>query len=268
MQLIFEHIIPPTLGFALIVEKGQTLRVIDIEGKQVVDMALFNAVNPREKLSTSYSRTRYIPKLGASSTRSQTTPSRFGCGSALFLDRDGTINRDRGYVHRIQDFEFVPGIFDLARFWTRELARPIVVITNQSGIGRGYFDESAFAELTCWMCRRFAEEQTQITRVYHCPYHSTDAIGEYRRDDPWRKPKPGMILQAASDLGLDLSRCAIIGDKMSDIEAGAAAGIPVRILFAAHEPRSTRDFPSFERAADHCEAVALLRRHFATAAPL
>src|SRR5215467_52487 len=96
--------------------------------------------------------------------------------SALFLDRDGVINVDRGYVHRPEQFEFVPGIFELARFWTNDLRRPIVVVTNQSGIGRGYFDENTYAELTRWMCDRFAAEGTSITRVYHCPYHPLDGI--------------------------------------------------------------------------------------------
>src|SRR5262245_27012774 len=89
--------------------------------------------------------------------------------SALFLDRDGVINVDRGYIHRSAQFEFVPGIFELARFWTNELRRPIVVITNQSGIGRGYFDEWAYEDLTRWMCERFEAEHTSIARVYHCP---------------------------------------------------------------------------------------------------
>ena len=79
-----------------------------------------------------------------------------------------------------------------------ELHRPIVVVSNQSGIGRGYFDEKAHADLTRWMCDRFEAEGAAIARVYHCPYHPR-GIGEYRRDHPWRKPKPGMILQA--DLG-------------------------------------------------------------------
>jgi D-glycero-D-manno-heptose 1,7-bisphosphate phosphatase len=86
----------------------------------------------------------------------------------------------------------------LARFWTNELRRPIVVIPNQSGISRGYFDENAYADSTRWMCERFETERTAIARVYHCPYHPQDGIGEYRRDHPWRKPKPGMLLQAAS----------------------------------------------------------------------
>jgi D-glycero-D-manno-heptose 1,7-bisphosphate phosphatase len=88
--------------------------------------------------------------------------------SALFLDRDGIINVDRGYIHRPDQFEFVPGIFQLARFWATELQRPIVVVTNQSGIGRGYFDENAFTELTRWMCDRFEAENAPIARLYHC----------------------------------------------------------------------------------------------------
>jgi D-glycero-D-manno-heptose 1,7-bisphosphate phosphatase len=119
--------------------------------------------------------------------------------SALFLDRDGVINVDRGYTHRPDQFEFVPGIFELARFWTNELRRLIVVVTNQSGIGRGYFDECAYEDLTRWMCDRFEAERTAIARVYHCPYHPLHGIGEYRRDHPWRKPNPGMIFPLCAD---------------------------------------------------------------------
>jgi D-glycero-D-manno-heptose 1,7-bisphosphate phosphatase len=183
--------------------------------------------------------------------------------SALFLDRDGVINVDRGYVHRTDQFEFVPGIFELARFWTNELRRPIVVVTNQSGIGRGYFDESAYADLTRWMCDRFKTEGIAITRVYHCPYHP-DGIGEYRRDHPWRKPKPGMLLQAASDLGLDPARCVILGDKISDMEAAAAAGIGLRVFIGSRDP--TRGEQLHAVVADLGEALALLRSRFAPSA--
>src|SRR5262245_65833484 len=184
--------------------------------------------------------------------------------SALFLDRDGVINVDRGYIHRSDQFEFAPGIFDLARFWTNELQRPIVVVTNQSGIGRGYFDENTYADLTRWMCDRFGAERTAIARVYHCPYHPRDAIGDYRRDHPWRKPNPGMILQAASDLGLDLACSAIMGDQMSDVEAGAAAGVGLRILVGPSIVRGGEDTPSYEVVADLDEGLALLRSRFAS----
>jgi D-glycero-D-manno-heptose 1,7-bisphosphate phosphatase len=182
--------------------------------------------------------------------------------SALFLDRDGVINVDHGYVHRSDRFEFVPGIFDLARFWVREVQGPIVVVTNQSGIGRGYFAESDHDDLTRWMCDRFAAEGAAIRRVYHCPYHPVHGIGGYRADHPWRKPNPGMILQAAADLDLDLGRCVVIGDKISDIRAGAAAGIALRILIAPHGPRGGDDVPAHRTVADLAAALALLRRHF------
>jgi D-glycero-D-manno-heptose 1,7-bisphosphate phosphatase len=184
--------------------------------------------------------------------------------SALFLDRDGVINVDRGYVHRLDQFEFVPGIFELARFWTNELGRPIIVITNQSGIGRGYFDERAYEDLTRWMCDRFETEHSAIARVYHCPYHPIHGIGAYRRDHPWRKPNAGMILRAASDLGLDLTQSAILGDKMSDIQAGAAAGIALRILVRSrHAKEGEGVLPSHEVVGDLFEALALLRSRFA-----
>jgi D-glycero-D-manno-heptose 1,7-bisphosphate phosphatase len=187
--------------------------------------------------------------------------------SALFLDRDGVINVDRGYIHRSDQFEFVPGIFDLARFWTNELRRSIVVVSNQSGIGRGYFDERAYEDLTRWMCDRFEAEYTAIARVYHCPYHPLHGVGEYRRDHPWRKPNPGMILQAVSDLDLDPAQSAILGDKMSDIEAGAAAGIGLRILVASHDAKESEGAPPHEVVANLSEALVLLRSRFALTEP-
>jgi D-glycero-D-manno-heptose 1,7-bisphosphate phosphatase len=186
---------------------------------------------------------------------------------ALFLDRDGVINVDRGYIHRLDQFEFVPGIFELARFWTNELRRLIVVVTNQSGIGRGYFDECAYEDLTRWMCDRFEAEYTAIARVYHCPYHPLHGVGEYRRDHPWRKPHPGMILRAVSDLGLDPAQSAMLGDKMSDIEAGAAAGIGLRILVASHDAKESEGAPPHEVVANLSEALVLLRSRFALTEP-
>jgi len=187
----------------------------------------------------------------------------FGAGGALFLDRDGVINLDHGYVHRISEFDFTQGIFDLTRFWTIEVQRPIVVISNQSGIGRGYFDEREYADLTRWMCRRFAAEGSPIARVYHCPSHPQHGIGRYRRDDPWRKPAPGMILQAAADLNLDLACSVVVGDELSDMEAGARAGIGLRILVGNSVGEETSGPSDHETAADLAQALALLQRHCA-----
>jgi D-glycero-D-manno-heptose 1,7-bisphosphate phosphatase len=186
--------------------------------------------------------------------------------SALFLDRDGVINVDHGYVHRAEQFEFIPGIFELARFWVNEVRRPIIFVTNQAGIGRGYFNEGTYADLTRWMCARFEAERAAIARVYHCPYHPVHGIGDYRRDHPWRKPNPGMILQAVTDLALDPAHCALVGNKISDIEAGAAVGLGLRILLARGSGNIALTTLSYETVADLGEALALLRSRFTRAA--
>jgi D-glycero-D-manno-heptose 1,7-bisphosphate phosphatase len=182
--------------------------------------------------------------------------------SALFLDRDGVINVDRGYVHRPDQFEFMTGIFELARFVVNDLRWYLVVVTNQSGIGRGFFDERAYDHLTRWMCDRFADENAPINKVYHCPYHPELGIGAYRRDHPWRKPKPGMILQAAADLDLDLPRSAIIGDSTDDMVAGAAAGVGLCIRLRSRNPITAADRAAHKVVINLAEALALLRsRH-------
>lgn len=148
---------------------------------------------------------------------------------ALFLDRDGVINRDHGYTHRREDFEFMPGIFDLARRAAQD-GWALVVVTNQAGIGRGYYSQTDFELLTRWMIRRFADESAPIERVYYCPHHPEAVPGLYRRECRCRKPAPGMIDAAGSALGLDLAASALVGDKVSDIEAGHRAGVGRLIL--------------------------------------
>jgi D-glycero-D-manno-heptose 1,7-bisphosphate phosphatase len=143
---------------------------------------------------------------------------------ALFLDRDGVINVDHGYVHRPEEFEFVGGIFELVAAANRA-GYLVVVVTNQAGIGRGYYSEAQFHELTHWMRDRFAEHGGQIDGVYFCPYHPEHGIGEYRRESEFRKPAPGMLLQAQSELGIDMGQSIFIGDKPSDMAAGRAAGV-------------------------------------------
>ena len=144
--------------------------------------------------------------------------------SALFLDRDGVINVDKKYVWHIDDFEFLPGIFDLCRT-AQVLGLLPIVVTNQAGIGRGYYTEQDFLTLTAWMLGEFRAQGIHIGQVYHCPYHPTEGIGRYRRESPDRKPNPGMILKAKDDFYLDLSRSVLVGDKDSDIAAGHGAGV-------------------------------------------
>lgn len=151
--------------------------------------------------------------------------------SALFLDRDGVINIDAGYVSDISSFKFIEGIFDLCRL-ARQLGYLIIVVTNQSGIGRGYFTENDYQTLTEWMRDRFAAEGAPLAAVYHCPYHP-DGIGVYRKQSDWRKPAPGMLLQAAADFSLDLSTSLLIGDSEHDIAAARAAGLGAAIRFGS-----------------------------------
>jgi D-glycero-D-manno-heptose 1,7-bisphosphate phosphatase len=160
-------------------------------------------------------------------------------GRALFLDRDGVINVDEGHVGRREDFEFVPGIFELCRSAQRLGLLPIV-ITNQAGIGRGLYSEEDFQTLTRWMLSEFDSRGVHLGRVYHCPYHPTEGIGEYRRESFDRKPHPGMILRARDDFALDLERSLLIGDKDSDIAAGRAAGVGfnLRLVHDATHPHA------------------------------
>ena len=148
---------------------------------------------------------------------------------AAFLDRDGVINVDRGYVHRIEDFEFVPGTLQACR----ELARRgwlLVVATNQSGIGRGLYTAQDFRTVTDWMRSRFEEYQAPLAGVYYCPHHPTEALGGNRIPCDCRKPQPGMLLAAARDLSLDLPQSMLFGDKCEDLLAAQAAGITHRVL--------------------------------------
>lgn len=148
---------------------------------------------------------------------------------ALILDRDGVINIDTPYVHSRQEFRFQDGIHELCRA-AQNLGYLLLVVTNQSGIARGFYTESDFLELTKWMSQEFARRGVQIARVYYCPYHPVHGVGRYKVDSPDRKPRPGMFLRARDDFNLDLRRSVHIGDKLSDIEAARAAGVGTAIL--------------------------------------
>lgn len=149
--------------------------------------------------------------------------------AAAFIDRDGVVNLDRGYVFRAADFEFVPGTLDAARE-LRELGFALVVVTNQSGIARGYYSVEQFAELTDWMREQFAANGAPLDGVYYCPHHPSAGEAPYRQVCRCRKPEPGLLLDAARDLDLDLGRSVMFGDKVSDLQAALSAGIPHRVL--------------------------------------
>lgn len=162
---------------------------------------------------------------------------------ALFLDRDGIINEEKNYVHRIEDFHFMDGIFDLLSY-AQSLGYLLIVVTNQAGIARGYYTENDFHRLNEWMLRQFRENKIYIDKVYYCPFHPTHGIGVYKKDSECRKPAPGMILQAAQEFSIELSASLLLGDKESDIEAGIRAGVGKTILL-----KSSR-YPYHETKAD------------------
>jgi len=142
---------------------------------------------------------------------------------ALFLDRDGVIVDEAEYLADPAALRLLPGAAEaIAEVNCQSI--PVVVVTNQSGVARGYFPESRVAEIHEQLDRLLAGQGARITRYYHCPHHPTEGQPPYRGDCSCRKPRPGMLLQAARDLSLDLRNSYLVGDKLSDLQAGAAAG--------------------------------------------
>ena len=143
---------------------------------------------------------------------------------AAFIDRDGVINIDHGYLHHWADFRWVPGAVQGLRA-LQDAGYALVVVTNQSGIARGYYTEAQYQALTAHMVEALAAEGVTLAGVYHCPHHPEGSVPGLTLACDCRKPAPGMILQAIRELGLDPSHSLIVGDKDSDIEAGRLAGL-------------------------------------------
>lgn len=169
---------------------------------------------------------------------------------ALFLDRDGVINVDHGWVHRRDDVVWVDGIVDLVR-WAVDLALPVVVVTNQGGIARGLYNEVAFRSLSNWMLEQFAQWGAPIDLIVGCPHHPAGAVARFAVACQCRKPAPGMLLRAAKILNLDLGRSVMVGDKPSDMAAAEAAGIGDRILLAQMGSGEHRSISSLSEVLRH-----------------
>jgi len=148
---------------------------------------------------------------------------------AVFLDRDGVVNKDNGYVSQVDDFEFIDGVIEACKE-LKEKGYLLVLITNQSGIARGYFTEEQFHTLTEWMDWSLADRGVDLDGIYYCPHHAEKGAGEYKVDCDCRKPKPGMLFSAIEELNIDVKKSILIGDKVSDIQAGIAAGVETNYL--------------------------------------
>ena len=142
---------------------------------------------------------------------------------AVFLDRDGTINVEKEYLHRVEDFEFIPGAVEAIRL-LKEGGFLVLVVTNQSGIGRGYYDEADLERIHRHMAAELARSGASVDACYFCPHHPHHGTGEYRIACACRKPLPGMLLEAAAKFSIDLGSSYMVGDKLTDVEAALAAG--------------------------------------------
>lgn len=139
-----------------------------------------------------------------------------GLKPAVFLDRDGTVNVEKGYLYKIEDFEYLDGAVEGLRQLCAWGYSP-VIITNQSGIARGYYGEEDFCKLTDWMLSDLEEKGIRIEGVYYCPHHPEGRLEKYTKICKCRKPKTGLFYQAAAELGLDLDKSIAIGDKPRDL---------------------------------------------------
>ncbi|WP_260703367.1 D-glycero-alpha-D-manno-heptose-1,7-bisphosphate 7-phosphatase [Edaphobacter flagellatus] len=153
---------------------------------------------------------------------------------ALFLDRDGVVNEEIGYLHKAEDVRFVPGIFSLCRT-AMQLGYRLVVVTNQAGIARGYYTEADFEALMQWMREELRAEGVELDAVYYCPYHPEHGIGEYRREHEDRKPGTGMLRRAVKEFGISLVDSVMVGDRCSDIVAANRAELRQVFLVAGIE---------------------------------
>jgi len=148
----------------------------------------------------------------------------------LLLDRDGIINVDHNYVGKPEQFEFLPGLFPFLRA-AQDGGFRLAIITNQSGVARGYYTGADFEKLTKWMLGKLAQEGIALDLVLACFEHTEGTVAEYRRESFWRKPNPGMVLEAVQKLRLDPARSWFLGDKKSDMLAAQAGGIKGCLLF-------------------------------------
>ena len=151
------------------------------------------------------------------------TPPGTSLRRAVFLDRDGTLNVEKDYLYKIEDFEFLPGVFQALKR-LREAGFALVVVTNQSGVARGYYTLEQVDILHRHMYQVLSSEGIFLDGIYCCPHHPDVGRPPFDIDCNCRKGKPGMLLQAARDLNLDLGQSYMIGDKRVDLKAGERAG--------------------------------------------
>ncbi|WP_395489546.1 D-glycero-beta-D-manno-heptose 1,7-bisphosphate 7-phosphatase [Cedecea davisae] len=154
---------------------------------------------------------------------------------AIFLDRDGTINVDHGYVYEVDRFEFIDGVIEAMRE-LKEMGFALVLVTNQSGIARGMFTEADFENLTEWMDWSLADRGVDLDGIYYCPHHPEGEVEEFRQVCDCRKPQPGMLISARDFLNIDMAASYMVGDKIEDMQAANAALVGAKVLVRSGKP--------------------------------
>lgn len=153
---------------------------------------------------------------------------------ALFLDRDGVVNIEVGYLHRAEEVRFVDGIFSLCRT-AASLGYRLIIVTNQAGIARGYYTEADFHALMEFMQVKLQAEGIELDAVYYCPFHPEHGVGDYKRDHEDRKPGTGMLRRGAREFGVSLADSVMVGDRCSDVAAANSAGLRQAFLISGTE---------------------------------
>jgi D-glycero-D-manno-heptose 1,7-bisphosphate phosphatase len=168
---------------------------------------------------------------------------------AVFLDRDGVIVVDHGYVHRVEDFHFVPGSAQALQHLQAAGWR-LVVVTNQSGLARGLYTAGDYERFTAHLREQLQPFGVRLDAVLHCPHLPDAAVATYRLACDCRKPAPGMLLRAARELAIDLSRSVIVGDRSSDVQAGRAAGVGHCVMVRSGHATEASEFSQADAVYD------------------
>ena len=178
----------------------------------------------------------------------------------IFLDRDGTINVEKSYLHKWEDFEFeknaIEGLKKL-----KNLGYEFIVVTNQSGIGRGYYTEEDLVTLNNQMTKKLKEFGIEILECFYCPHHPEKGIGKYKVDCNCRKPNPGMLLEGIKKYDVDIENSFMIGDKKGDLEAGKKAGLKSILVLTGYGKKIEEEVKgNYLIAKDLLEVVTILKK--------
>jgi D-glycero-D-manno-heptose 1,7-bisphosphate phosphatase len=176
---------------------------------------------------------------------------------AVFLDRDGTVNAEVHYLSQPEQIELLPTVSETISLLNSR-GIPVVIVTNQAGVARGYFPEHSLIAIHDHLCQVLAKKNARVDGIYYCPHHPSAGLGTFRKVCDCRKPLPGMLTRAAGELSIDLTRSLMIGDRESDLQAGAHAGCQTALVTtgygqetsAAIDLKSVRGIGIFPTIAD------------------